>query len=135
MSSSPAETDSWEHLYLGTNNSSLTNPQLMSVVQTCCIAEITNSSTCSCFQLNHINTTIQTLQQHKQTTTSDVMVRMSEERNTHLFVSDDFKVCCLSGEQLIDGVQPSPQVVRVEHLELFDGFELIHVILGHLQQR
>ena len=52
----------------------------------------------------------------------------------HLPVGDDLHPHGLLVQQSLDGSQTHPQVVGVEHLELFDGLELVHVILRHLHQ-
>ena len=50
----------------------------------------------------------------------------------HLPVDDDLHTHAVLLQQSLDGSQTHPQVVGVEHLELLDGLELIHMVLWHL---
>lgn len=50
----------------------------------------------------------------------------------NLSVSDDLHVHGALGEQPVNGWQVGPKVVGVEHFELGDGLELVHMSFGHL---
>ena len=50
----------------------------------------------------------------------------------HLPVDDDLHTHAVLLQQSLDGSQTHPQVVGVEHLELLDGLELIHMVLWYL---
>ena len=52
----------------------------------------------------------------------------------YLPVGNDLSLDAVPLDKSINGGQTGPQVVGVEHFELCDGFELIHVVFGYLSQ-
>jgi hypothetical protein len=49
-----------------------------------------------------------------------------------LGIDDDFQIHALSVHDPLESAQVDPDVVGVENLEFADGFEILHMLRGHL---